>query len=1103
MKTIGHKMILASAGSGKTYALTNRFVRLLASGAPPERIVALTFTRKAAGEFFDEILNKLAKAARDPEEAKRLAADIEEPALGTADFLRMLRGMVGAMHRLSLGTLDGFFSRVVRAFPLELGLGGDFEILQEHGARLERQRVLRQLFARTGSALDEAQREFVEAFKRATFGAEEKRLAARLDQFIDLHQEVYLSAPDSEAWGNPARIWADGGCAWFGAGDDAKGAVAVLRVWAAGACASEKQRERWEHFLDAYETWSPGAMLPAPMEYVLKKAVEVWDALSGGEGPVELVIERKKQTLRVEACAALAAVTRAVIGGELKRRMEMTRGIHTVLRGYEAVYHDLVRRAGKLTFADVQRLLMPEHGHGFAGQGAPRLTSGGAGAAATEDGVEEAPDFDAAEARLLVDWRLDAKFDHWLLDEFQDTSHGQWSVLRNLIDEAVQDPEGRRSLFYVGDVKQAIYAWRGGDPRLFREIFDTYNAVAPGTIEEGRLDASWRSGPAIIATVNRVFGDAAVLRELVPAPAAERWIREWRDHESARPGIEGQVAWLHGEDDEARAALTLRLLQEIEPLERGLSVAVLVQSNDAATWLADYLRREGGLPAVAASDLHVCTDNPLTTAVLALLQVAAHPQDRFAWEHVRMTPLADALLGGEWGDPDRLTEGVLRQVHTEGFARTVEAWLRRLSGASRSASVLEADDVFSRERGRQLVEAAQLFDEAGRRDVAEFVQFAERHVVRDADNAAVVRVMTVHKSKGLGFDVVVLPDLEGNSLSTRRRDGLGVQKTAARAVEWVLDLPPKLFHECDPVLAAHVAEAEADAAYEKLCLYYVAMTRAKRALYLITKPVNLKSASANFPKLLAHTLATGGLSGLVNVGAWRGEGTYVEGDAEWFKPLAVLEDPPERRASNGDGGESAQVTEGLSATRYAARTPSGTKVGVVTGAALFGAGGKSAANFGTALHAAFAAVEWGGVTPATLNAWQASGVGEVAGMEARACLEASTLVEVWARPQTGGEVWRERPFEIVLEGEWITGVFDRVVLSREGGSVASVTIYDFKTDRGEAGDLAKIATRYARQMAIYRKAAARLAGVSEACVRCCLVSTAMRRVVQVEGEQVD
>src|SRR5688572_3887286 len=136
MSRIGHVMILASAGSGKTYALTNRYVRLLAHGAKPERIAALTFTRKAAGEFFDEILRKLARAAEDGTAAKKLATEIGLPALQAADFLRLLREVTQAMHRLNLGTPDSFFARIVRAFPLELGLGGDFEVLQEHAARL-------------------------------------------------------------------------------------------------------------------------------------------------------------------------------------------------------------------------------------------------------------------------------------------------------------------------------------------------------------------------------------------------------------------------------------------------------------------------------------------------------------------------------------------------------------------------------------------------------------------------------------------------------------------------------------------------------------------------------------------------------------------------------------------------------------------------------------------------------------------------------------------------------------------------------------------------------------------------------------------------------
>src|SRR3954471_6410596 len=110
MNPAGHVMILASAGSGKTHALTNRYIGLLAHGAKPERIAALTFTRKAAGEVFDEILKKLAGAASDDAAAARLATEIGTPGLRAADFLKLLRAVTDAMHRLSLGTLDSFFA---------------------------------------------------------------------------------------------------------------------------------------------------------------------------------------------------------------------------------------------------------------------------------------------------------------------------------------------------------------------------------------------------------------------------------------------------------------------------------------------------------------------------------------------------------------------------------------------------------------------------------------------------------------------------------------------------------------------------------------------------------------------------------------------------------------------------------------------------------------------------------------------------------------------------------------------------------------------------------------------------------------------------------
>lgn len=391
MNAVGHVMILASAGSGKTYQLTNRFVKLLAAGARPERIVALTFTRKAAGEFFDEILNKLARAAQAPAAAAQLAGEIGAPALTPADFLRMLRVVADEMHRLRLGTLDSFFARVARSFPLELGLAGEFEILQEHAARMERGRVLRRMFERTGE-LNAAQREFVEAFKRATFGADEKQLGARLDGFLDRHQEIFLEAPDADRWGNPRRIWPEG-CAWFEAVNRRGPAAAALQAALAGVGLNDAQQARWDAFFAELPGWSPGAPMGKALEYIFRNALKEWPALP------QIMVERKTHALPPPAGRALRELLQALIGAELTRRLEITRGLHTVLRGYETVYHDAVRRAGKLTFADVQRLLAP-------------------GPAGARELSRNAAD----DSRLFIDFRLDAEIDHWLLDEFQDTS---------------------------------------------------------------------------------------------------------------------------------------------------------------------------------------------------------------------------------------------------------------------------------------------------------------------------------------------------------------------------------------------------------------------------------------------------------------------------------------------------------------------------------------------------------------------------------------------------------------------------------------------------------------------------------------------------------
>jgi ATP-dependent exoDNAse (exonuclease V) beta subunit len=1036
-------MILASAGSGKTYQLTNRYVLLLAGGASPESIAALTFTRKAAGEFFDEILGKLARAAADAESAGRLAADIGRPGLEPADFARMLRSVVDAMHRLNLGTLDGFFARVVRAFSLELGLGGDFEILPEQGAHLERRRALRQLFAPSGGVSEKARMDFIEAFKRATIGVEEKSLGRLIDDFVGRNIEVYLAAPDEGRWGRPGAIW-PAGCPWLDAKGGRKAATRELEAALPWETFTERQESRWRDFFRGLGTWEPGAILPQPVTYIVDNALDVWPEAG------TLMVERKKLALPAPADSALRRLVSAIVGLELDRRLEVTKGLFAVLKGYEEVYDAAVRRTGRLTFSDLQRLLSPD-----GPDGAPPLSR--------RPGRDE---------RLFIDWRLDAQIDHWLLDEFQDTSYGQWSVLRNLIDEAVQDPAGARSFFYVGDAKQAIYAWRGGDSRLFREIHDHYNRAGTGIIRERHLVRSQRSGPAVIAMVNRVFGAREALGRLFPAAAAGRWSLEWKDHETAHPDLVGRAELRTVADKRERLDETLRILQEADPLTRGLEAAVLVRTNEMASELAEHLRK-GGFRALAESDLRIGADNPLTAGLVALFQVAAHPGDTGAWGHVAMTPLRSVLEEQGIAGRQAVSIHLLREVHAVGFERTIARWLDLLDPR------LAPEDGFSRERGRQLADAGRRFDATGSRDLAEFAQFAGEYTLRDAESAGAIRVMTVHKAKGLGFDLVILPDLEGNSLAVRRHEELSVHRAADRSVDWVLQYPSRDLWRKDPVLAAHAAEAEADACYENLCLLYVAMTRARRALYVITEPVG-KSNSHNFPRLLRETLGE----------AWSA------GNPAWREGVPRADFPD----GSGDAPQP-PVVRLTRAPRRPARRPSAERPGAVVGAApLFEVGPRQGAAFGAAVHALLAGVEWCGAPEEAVRleaAWRGRGVEAGVADAAAACLRAPEFHRVWRRPYGSAEVWRERPFETVLDGAWVTGVFDRVVVERdESGRPTAATVFDFKTDSlASPADLAAAAGRHRDQLELYRRAAGVLTGISPSAVAARIVFTQALQIV--------
>ena len=185
----GNILIEASAGTGKTQALAERLIALAKGGVEPYEIVALTFSRAAAGEIFERFVSLLAKKAESDKESAAL-----------------LRKVVATQHLSQIGTLDSFLTRVVRMFPLELGLDGRAEIMDEFRAGAELSRISFGVLRRTDA---KTRRAFADAFAAAMSGEDVRSFVESYRDFIRKWHKVFLDHPAESAWGDASAIWGD------------------------------------------------------------------------------------------------------------------------------------------------------------------------------------------------------------------------------------------------------------------------------------------------------------------------------------------------------------------------------------------------------------------------------------------------------------------------------------------------------------------------------------------------------------------------------------------------------------------------------------------------------------------------------------------------------------------------------------------------------------------------------------------------------------------------------------------------------------------------------------------------------------------------------
>ena len=588
----------------------------------------------------------------------------------------------------------------------------------------------------------------------------------------------------------------------------------------------------------------------------------------------------------------------------------------------------------------------------------------------------------------------------------------------------------------------------------------------------------------MIDTVNQVFGGLTP-KMGIPAATLDAWAKEWEPHDTSRRGVAGCVT--HYElprvgnadaDRESRARMTAALLAADAPHRRGLSVAVLVRNNKPGEALAEHLRA-AGLPASWEGDAPV-SDNPLAATLLSLVRVADHPKDSFAWEHLRMGPLWPVIEAATDGQPTALVTRLLARIHGEGFEALIREWTAAWDRVAPLDSYLVA-------QAEILAGAAREVDAAGETRCLEFIDFVIAHRHRPAPAAGAIAVLTMHRAKGLQWDHVILPDLQAP-----RGRGMGPDLLVNRAPDlerttrWVISRPPKVVSAADPVLREHQAATEAEDWYEQLCLLYVAMTRAKRGLDIITTAAVKNSRAVNLGSIL-RAVATEAV-GTETVGTEEASVLFRTGDIDWIRAAPTVEPrPPAPRTVPR------RLRDGGVSRRHTTRTPSGAADHSDDGAALFAEDRNEAMSRGDAIHELFEAIEWlDEAAPEELaKDWRRRTPTGPASVEDEflEALERPAVRAALTPPDGHATVWREQRFELVLDGDWVSGAFDRAVFIPDADNPTSAQVIDFKTDRVSGPALDARVTAYRPQMNTYRKALAALTGLDPSAITWTLVFT--------------
>jgi ATP-dependent helicase/nuclease subunit A len=1016
-----HERILASAGSGKTFRLSGRLVEIARRhrSLGLSQLLASTFTRAAAAEIRDRVFVRLAEAVRDPAKRRELAVGTPLPPPDEAEALALLRRFVAAVDQLQLRTLDSLFASTAGAFAVELGLPPEPRIVDEYEReRLALDAVDRMLAAEDAPAL-------LASVAALNKGRARLTVASAVLAATQAAASV-LAESEPAAWEWPAIPVADAA------------AVAIM-IDAFAACPTPENKSHANTLAKDIERLRAAA----------HDDLEAWADIADS-GFVKQLRQGSATYYRkpidpaiLAAAAPLLAHAQALGYREAVRRTEATR---TLASRFLAAFADVKRERGAVTFDDITRAVadassIPEFGELF--------------------------------------FRLDAVFAHALFDEFQDTSAVQWRALAPIARELAAGDAGERSLFVVGDLKQSIYRWRGATPELLERLGELVLEGGSIDLRSTTMAESFRSSQVVLDAIDRVFrslprNPALDEADPVVVEAAKGWMQSWETPVAARdvPGVvELHVAEKSGKAGSAeQLAVTLdraaRLVAELRDEAPGATIGFLCRRNRTVGDMLNRLRTLG--VAASARGGGSLQDAASVNAALDAIVLADHPDHTIACFHVARSPLgrvleleADAHASERRGHRHARSASIRRTLARLGYAETLRRWRDALVGSIDAREMARFD---------ALIDSAATFDGVGHvaRRPADVVA-ALRALQLDERSEAPTVVMNIHQSKGLEFDAVILCDVD-RSFSMRpdlaatrsRPDG-----RFTRVVRW--PARPTLH----PALAGIVGRVTDESYREQLSLLYVALTRARRGLFVVTEPAGDGDGNPSFRNSFAGIVRGAWCPGRAEPGVDR-----VAGSRDALCALAATAIAVEPAARAARPPIALGPPRGL-------RVAAGTRASGTSDEISFDSARDSALDRGVAAHAMLESIEWleGEVPSVESFAAAARRALPRARREdllavaswLRARLERPALRDVFRKPADAFLVRREFPFVRAAGGELARGMIDRLVLFGAPGRVDRAAIVDFKTDRTAAaepndGHASTPIERYRPQLDAYRRA---------------------------------